>query len=344
MAGVPLARDSGTTYYAERTPDLSKVDGAAAHRRQLGRAGLHTRGNFEGFVALLRSRNGWKCTAARTGRRSTPTTASTLQKRFFDYFLKGEKNGWDKQPRVLLNVRHPGEKFVQRHENEWPLARTQVDAASISASSDLSLSEPERAAREPFRTTRWANGVTFSMPSLKQTTEITGPSALKLFVSSATSDADLFVVLRVFDPDGKEVLFQGALDPQDAGRRRAGCAPRTASSIRRRALPYRPWHTHDEMQKLKPGEVVELDIEIWPTCIVVPAGWPHRAHDPRPRLRARRRRGDALQHEASDEGLRALHPRRSDRPAARGIRRQGDHCTVENKPLPAAADHSGEME
>ena len=22
-------------------------------------------------------------------------------------------------------VRHPGEKFVERHENEWPLARTQ---------------------------------------------------------------------------------------------------------------------------------------------------------------------------------------------------------------------------
>src|SRR5207245_9131320 len=33
-------------------------------------------------------------------------------------------NGWEKTPRVTLNVRHPGEKFVLRHEHEWPLART----------------------------------------------------------------------------------------------------------------------------------------------------------------------------------------------------------------------------
>ena len=47
-----------------------------------------------------------------------------LQKRFFGYFLKGEDTGWSKQPKVLLQVRHPGESFVERHESEWPLART----------------------------------------------------------------------------------------------------------------------------------------------------------------------------------------------------------------------------
>jgi uncharacterized protein len=48
-----------------------------------------------------------------------------LQKRFLGYFLKGEDTGWEKQPPVQLQIRHPGEKFVQRHENEWPIARTQ---------------------------------------------------------------------------------------------------------------------------------------------------------------------------------------------------------------------------
>ena len=47
-----------------------------------------------------------------------------LQKRFFDYFLKGEKNGWDRQPKVQLQVRHV-DRFVERHESEWPIARTQ---------------------------------------------------------------------------------------------------------------------------------------------------------------------------------------------------------------------------
>ena len=36
--------------------------------------------------------------------------------------------------------------------------------------------------------------------------------------------------------------------------------------------PYRPYHSHDRKQPLKKGEVVELDNEIWPSSIVVPAG------------------------------------------------------------------------
>jgi hypothetical protein len=37
--------------------------------------------------------------------------------------------------------------------------------------------------------------------------------------------------------------------------------------------PYRPYHSHDEIWPLKPGEPVDLDVEIWPTSIVIPAGY-----------------------------------------------------------------------
>ena len=36
--------------------------------------------------------------------------------------------------------------------------------------------------------------------------------------------------------------------------------------------PYRPWHPHDEEWPLTPGVAVELDIEIWPTSIVLHPG------------------------------------------------------------------------
>jgi len=116
------------------------------------------------------------------------------------------------------------------------------------------------------------DGVSFSTPPMEQDTEITGPSALKLFVSSATTNADIFAVLGVYDPQGKEVVFQGALDPH---------TPVAQGWLRashrkldpKLSLPYRPYHTHDEDQPLKPGEVYELDVEIWPTCIVVPKGY-----------------------------------------------------------------------
>jgi predicted acyl esterase len=102
--------------------------------------------------------------------------------------------------------------------------------------------------------------------------EITGPVAAKLFVSSDTTDADLFLVLRVFDPEGKEVTFIGSNDPRSP----VGLGWLRASHRKldpRQSLPYRPWHTHDEEWPLKPGEPVELDVEIWPTCIVVPPGY-----------------------------------------------------------------------
>ena len=102
--------------------------------------------------------------------------------------------------------------------------------------------------------------------------EITGPSALKLFLSSSTTDADVFAVLRVFDPKGEEVVFQGALDPHTPiGQGWLRASHRKLNT--ELGVPYRPHHTHDEIQPLAPGEAVELDIEIWPTCIVVPAGY-----------------------------------------------------------------------
>jgi predicted acyl esterase len=115
-------------------------------------------------------------------------------------------------------------------------------------------------------------GMTFLTPPLSAETEITGPSAAKLFVSSSTSDADLFLVLRVLSADLKEIVFQGAIDPHTPiGQGWLRASHRKLD--RQLSTPYRPYHTHDEAWPLTPGEPVELDVEIWPTSIVVPAGY-----------------------------------------------------------------------
>jgi predicted acyl esterase len=265
-----LSRELWDAYYAERSPDLSKVTVPLLSAANWGGQGLHTRGNFEGFTGAG-SKQKWL--EAHGGSHWAPFYTDygvKLQKRFFDHFLKGVDNGWDRQQRVQLQVRHPGEKFVLRHENEWPLARTQWTPFHLGMDG-LSLSR--HPANEGFVTYSAAGeGVTFSMPPLEREMEITGPSMLKLFVSSSTADADIFAVLRVFDPDGKEVSFQGALDPKTPiGQGWLRASHRKLDP--KRSLPYRPFHTHDEKQPLEPGEIYELDVEIWPTCIVVPKGW-----------------------------------------------------------------------
>jgi uncharacterized protein len=258
-------------YYTERTADLAKVNVPLLSAANWGGQGLHPRGNFEGY---MRAASKQKWLEAHGGSHWAPFYTDygvKLQKRFFDHFLKGVDNGWDKQPPVQLNIRHPGEKFELRHENEWPLARTQWTKFYLHPR-DRKLTTTRPAAAADIEYDMMGDGVMFSTGPLEQPMEITGPSALKLFLSSSTTNADVFAVLRVFDPQGKEVVFQGALDPHTPiaqGWLRAS----HRKLDRTLSLPYRPYHTHDEEQPLEPGTVYELDVEIWPTCIVVPKGY-----------------------------------------------------------------------
>ena len=266
-----LSRPLDGPYYGERTADLGKVTVPLLSSANWGGQGLHTRGNFEGF-ARAASKDKWL--EVHGGSHWAPFYTDygvKLQKRFFDHFLKGTANGWDRQPRVLLNVRHPGEKFVPRAENEWPLARTRWAHFYLDPDG-MRLSSVPAAVDGAVTYEATGDGVTFSTSPLENDTEITGPSALKLFISSSTTDTDIFAVLRVFDPKGSEVLFQGALDPKTpVGQGWLRASQRKIDP--ERSLPYRPWHSHDEKQPLKLGEIVGIDVEIWPTCIVVPAGY-----------------------------------------------------------------------
>jgi len=258
-------------YYHARIPQLDKIDVPLLSAANWGGHGLHTRGNFEGYLAAG-SRQKWLEVHGDTHfSHFYSDYGSKLQKRFFGHFLKGEDTGWDGQPKVMLNIRRPGESFSLRAENEWPLARTQWTRFYLDARERGLTSEPANATATLSYDTR-GDGLTFLDAPMREDTEITGPAAAKLFVSSSTSDADIFLVLRLFDPQGREVVFIGTNDPRTPialGWLRA--SQRKIDPTR--SLPYRPWHSHDEEWPLLPGEPVELDIEIWPTCIVVPAGY-----------------------------------------------------------------------
>jgi predicted acyl esterase len=258
-------------YHRERTPDLEKITVPFLSAANWGGQGIHPRGNFEAFMRAS-SKQKWLETHGDTHWREFYTDYGVkLQKRFFGHFLKGEDSGWSKQPPVQLLVRHPGEKFVERHEYEWPLARTRWTKFYLNPG-DRSLTREPGNESATLDYDASGEGLMFRLAALKSPMEITGPIAAKIFVSSSTTDADLFLILRVFAPDGEEVTFQGAQDPHTPiaqGWLRAS----HRKLDHRLSLPYRPYHTHDEVQPLIPGEAVELDIEIWPTCIVVPAGF-----------------------------------------------------------------------
>jgi predicted acyl esterase len=270
FAGAALKHALDDDYWKARMPDWEKVDVPILSAANWGGQGLHPRGNFEGFVRAASKQKWLEAHGIEHWTHFYTDYGRKLQLRFFDHFLKGKKNGWNRQPKVQLQVRHI-DKFVLRHEDEWPIRRTRWTRLYLDpASMTLSPKPAAKAGKLAYR--GFSDGVTFLLPPSDREMEITGPSALKLFVSSSTADADLFVVLRVFTPDMKEVVFQGALDPHTPiGQGWLRASHRKLDA--RLSRPYRPYHTHDEKQPLKPGQVYELDIEILPTSIVVPPGY-----------------------------------------------------------------------
>ena len=158
---------------------------------------------------------------------------------------------------------------------------------------------------------------------MKTDTEITGPIVLKLWVSSTSEDMDIFATLRHIDAKGSDVPELGQRgEPTECitkGWLRASHRKLDAD----KSLPYRPYHPHNERWPLKKSEVVECDVEVISTCIVIKKG--HRL-----RLDIGPKDGHAI------SALHAL--------PCRLQRRGGQHHPLGQEPaqLSAAADYSGE--
>lgn len=271
FSGAPHEHPSLDDYWSERIPDLSKITVPFLSAGNWGGAGLHLRGNVEGFTRASSEQKWLEIHGLQHWTHFYTDYGVDLQKRFFGHFLKDQDTGWQEQPRVLLQVRHPGNRFEQRSENEWPLARTQWTKWFLNPT-DLTFSPTATQADTTLTYDPFGDGLTFLSDPLAEPTEITGPAAAKLFVSSATADADLFLVLRAFTPDLREVTFLGANEPHTpVGHGWLRASRRLLDE--QMSLPHRPFHTHDRDQPLEPGERYELDVEIWPTCIVLPAGY-----------------------------------------------------------------------
>ena len=184
------------------------------------------------------------------------------------------------EPPVKLCIRTSVRECEWRFENEWPLARTQyrryylnpeaagvVQGAVYDAILTTTPPSGEGQLTYPTGPEAYSRGLagqptlTFVTEPMSEDVEITGHSNLVMWVSSETDDMDIFAYLRNMAPDGTvETATRGILR----------VALRKLNP--ELSTPYRPYHSHDEEQKLTPGEVVPVQVEIWATSMVFKAG------------------------------------------------------------------------
>lgn len=283
-------------YYASKEYNMDDIQVPLLSVGNWGGILLHLRGNIEGWVGA-----GSKLKYLRfiTGRHDLPfyyKEQVEVQRSFLDAFLKGDdRAGWadGTAPKVDLVLRKgdvgfnnpDGEKtFSRRIEHEWPIARTEYTRYYLTPDRGLTTTRPETKAKLSYR----ALG-DIDDPQLLQfkttfetETEITGHIVAHLNVSlppdaggPLPTDIDLFLTLRHLSSEGKEILYTGTAGdgvPLCKGWLRVSLRKTNSEHVRHRSyLPYRDYFSSDVVPVL-PGEVYPVDVEIWPTNVVLEKG------------------------------------------------------------------------
>ena len=203
-----------------------------------------------------------------------------IQLRWFDYHLKGIRNGVDEEPPVRIFVMGDN---VWRDEREWPLARTRFTPVYLSSGGKansrrgdgrLSMTAGQEAPADkcvydPLNPVPTCGGtyigpgcgvrnqaavedrddvLVYTGDILEKDLEVTGPVVLKLFAASSAPDTDFTAKLVDVRPDGyAQNIAEGVV------------RARFRDSLELPTL-------------IKPGEVYEYTIDMWSTSHVFKAG------------------------------------------------------------------------
>ena len=208
--------------------------------------------------------------------------------RFFDHYLKGIDNGWEQTPRVrysLLDleggdrIKNPAPAFPPPGVDMVPFY---LDGTSETLAAERPAQEKTASYSADSRRGRIEYTVRF-----EEETVLVGHPRLKLWVEAdGHDDMDIFVFLQKLDRAGKHLEVQNS----GAGNPMVDLITHfTASVLKYHAAPGRmraslrhmdpelssdnlPVQSFDRVEKLRPGQVVDVDIATYPIGLLMHPG------------------------------------------------------------------------
>ena len=192
-----------------------------------------------------------------------------MQRAFFDHYLLGKESDLKNWPTVLYEAReayYQGEEIAAK---EWPIEGTKYQTLYLG---DGTLeAEPTLPTTKSYDSTNGDN-VTFDHTFSKATT-LVGHMALRLWVSiEEGDDMDIFVAIQKLDADGNIVPFAFYAQFEDGPVALGWLRASHRELDEEASTPFMPVHKHQRALKLTPGEIVPVDIEIWPSGTKFEAG------------------------------------------------------------------------
>lgn len=196
------------------------------------------------------------------------------QLRFFDYWLKGVKNGvMQEDPVTYFTYNAPQDKAWQTAKT-WPPKGRQADYF-LTANALGTARPPKSGTRSapmvaPWRVssisvTAGAGSVSYETAPLRTDTQVSGDPVVSLWIATAAADTDVIAKLDDVAPDGTARSYQ-MLGGLRASVRKLGTAP-----YDNRGLPWHPSRQAD-VETLKAGEAVELKFALLPMSYLFKAG------------------------------------------------------------------------
>jgi predicted acyl esterase len=215
---------------------------------------------------------------------ANPFDVTTEELRWFDYWLKGVRNGILDEPPIFYYTYNTGPDEAWKFAWQWPLPNqktvnyyfgTPTDMPAGPRREGLTTAAPRGArAADEYRVdytvtpaSRDAKGMTYTTPVLAADTTVTGHPVARLWISSAATDGDFLAFLEDIGPDGSVTPLPGT----DDGQLRASHRALNAPPYDNLGLPYHRSFAAD-VKPLTPGRPTELAFELAPLSWVFKAG------------------------------------------------------------------------
>lgn len=260
-------------FWRSKQPDLESINIPTYVVSSWTDHGIHTRGTIEGFRRISSKNKFLEVHGRKKWARYYWPESVKRQIAFFDRYLKGIQNEVDTWPRIRIEIRDAFCEGDWRDESEWPPARTRYETLYLNADrSAIESALPRNESIFEYASESAEDHAHFTY-QFNDETEITGYGKVKLWISTGESnDADLFVAVQKLGKDGRVINFPYFTLQND------GQAAHGWQRLSHRALDeecstaWQPVHRHTFEELVRPGEIVPVEIELWPSSTRFQAG------------------------------------------------------------------------
>ena len=249
---------------------------------------LHTMGTFRAWRAIPDGQKWLRIHDAQEWPDFYTAEHIEDRRKFFDHFLKGINNGWESTPIVRYSLHDfEGENITGIPSEAFPPVETQYRKLYLNGKSQLLENVMPEADSSVKYNADGALTLASFIFTVAERTEIIGYPKVKLWVEAeGHDDMDVYVSLYKLDKNGN--LLQQFVIPNHCARNhdltdRGGSILRYRGSTGRLRVSMRhlddekstdviPYHSFDRSEKLKAGEIVPIEIAMYPTGIILYAG------------------------------------------------------------------------